>query len=60
MDLFSIRKKHTLVTAETALPDRDQVLTPGHNHLIFGRSMLPPYAADEQVVYFGMGCLLGC
>ena len=59
MDLFSIRKKHTLVTAETALPDREQVLTPGHNHLIFGRSMLPPYAADEQVVYLGMGCFWG-
>lgn len=59
MDWFSIRKKHTLVTAETALPDREQVLMPGHEHLIFERSMLPPYAADEHIVYLGMGCFWG-
>ncbi len=59
MDWFSIRKKHTLVSAETALPDRQQVLIPGHEHLIFGRSMLPPYAADESIIYLGMGCFWG-
>ena len=59
MDWFSIRKKHTLVTAETALPDRNEALTPGHDHLIYGRSMLPPYATDEQIVYLGMGCFWG-
>jgi len=59
MDLFSIRKKRTLVTAETALPDRERVMTPAHDHLIFDRSMLPPYEADEHAVYFGMGCFWG-
>ena len=59
MDWFALRKKRTLVTAEQALPDRDQVIHPGHPHTVFNRPLTPPYAPEESIIYLGLGCFWG-
>lgn len=59
MDWFALRKKRTLVSAEQALPDRDQVIHPGHHHTVFNRPLTPPYAPEESIIYLGLGCFWG-
>jgi peptide-methionine (S)-S-oxide reductase len=59
MDLFSIRKKHALPTAENALPGRDDVMPVPAQHYVNGNPMKPPFPEGMEQAVFGMGCFWG-
>lgn len=59
MSLFSIRKKHVMPTAESALPGRDTVMPVPASHYVNGHPMQPPFPAHLQQAVFGMGCFWG-
>ena len=47
--------KSTLVSAEDALPGRDQPIPVIHTHYVTGQSIEPPFAKDLQQAVFAMG-----
>jgi len=51
--------KSTLVSAEDALPGRDQPIPVIHTHYVTGQSIEPPFAKDLQQAVFAMGCFWG-
>ncbi|MGB0444727.1 MAG: peptide-methionine (S)-S-oxide reductase MsrA [Porticoccaceae bacterium] len=51
--------KSTLVSAEDALPGRDQPIPVIHTHYVTGQSIQPPFAKDLQQAVFAMGCFWG-
>ena len=51
--------KSTLVSAEDALPGRDQPIPVIHAHYVTGQSIQPPFAKDLQQAFFAMGCFGG-
>jgi len=59
MDWFSIRKKHTLVSHETALAGREQEMQLVEPHRLFGCDLRRPLPAGEQRLFLGMGCFWG-
>lgn len=59
MNLFDIRKKHALPTAEVALPGREQAIPVPAQHYVNGNSMEGPFPRGMQLAMFGMGCFWG-
>lgn len=51
--------KSTLISAEDALPGRDQPIPVINNHYVTGQSIKPPFAGDLQQAVFAMGCFWG-
>ena len=59
MGLFNIRKKHTLPTAQTALPGRDEAMPVPAAHYVTGNPLRGPFDAHLRQAMFGMGCFWG-
>ena len=59
MNLFGIRKKHAMPTAETALPGREAPMAVAACHYVNGNPMSGPFPDDFQLALFGMGCFWG-
>ena len=59
MGLFNIRKKHTLPTAETALPGRAEAMPVPAAHYVTGNPLRGPFDAHLRQAMFGMGCFWG-
>ncbi len=59
MDLFELRKKHAMPTAETALPGRDDVMPVPAKHFVNGHPLKGPFPEHLEQAIFGMGCFWG-
>jgi peptide-methionine (S)-S-oxide reductase len=59
MDLFNIRKKHALPTAENALPGRDDLMPIPASHYVNGNPLRQPFPQHLCRAMFGMGCFWG-
>ncbi len=59
MSLFSLRKKHTLPTADQALPGRTQAMPVAPRHTVLGTSLAGPFAEHLESAVFAMGCFWG-
>ena len=59
MGLFDIRKKHSLPTAETALPGRAEAMPVPAAHYVNGNPLRGPFDAHLRQAMFGMGCFWG-
>jgi peptide-methionine (S)-S-oxide reductase len=59
MSLFDLRKKHSMVTPETALPGRAEEMTVSETHFVNGNPLRGPFPAHLQQALFGMGCYWG-
>jgi peptide-methionine (S)-S-oxide reductase len=59
MNLFDIRKKHTLPTADTALPGRDEPMPVPERHFVNGNTLTGPFPDCLEQAMFGMGCFWG-
>ena len=51
--------KNALISAEDALPGRDQAIPIVHNHYVSGQSIQSPFADNLQQAVFAMGCFWG-
>jgi len=51
--------KNTLISAEDALPGRDQPIPVVPNHYVSGQSIQSPFADNLQQAVFAMGCFWG-
>ena len=51
--------KSSLISAEDALPGRDQPIPVVHNHYVSGQSIQSPFADNLQQAVFAMGCFWG-
>jgi peptide-methionine (S)-S-oxide reductase len=51
--------KNSLISAEDALPGRDQPIAVVHNHYVTGQTLQPPFAENLQQAVFAMGCFWG-
>jgi peptide-methionine (S)-S-oxide reductase len=51
--------KTEMVTAEDALPGRDQPLWDPPSHFVSGASLTPPFPEGSQQLVVGMGCFWG-
>ena len=51
--------KNALISAEDALPGRDQPIPVVHNHYVSGQSIQSPFADTLQQAVFAMGCFWG-
>jgi peptide-methionine (S)-S-oxide reductase len=58
MGLFASRKKQ-MVSADRALPGRDQAMAVTAPHLVLGTKITPPFPAGLEKAVFGMGCFWG-
>jgi peptide-methionine (S)-S-oxide reductase len=59
MKLFELRKKHTMPSAETALPGRDQAMAVPAAHFVNGNPLKGPFPEGLESAVFGMGCFWG-
>jgi peptide-methionine (S)-S-oxide reductase len=59
MDLFELRKKHAMPTAETALPGRDDAMPVPAAHFVNGHKLKGPFPEHLEQAIFGMGCFWG-
>ena len=59
MSLFDVRKKHTMPTAETALPGRTEAMPVPESHFVNGNPLRGPFPAHLRQALFGMGCFWG-
>tara|TARA_R110002049_G_scaffold53223_49_gene149135 strand:- start:916 stop:1572 length:657 start_codon:yes stop_codon:yes gene_type:complete len=59
MNLFNIRRKHTMPTPETALPGRDEAMPIPPSHFVNGNPLRGPFPEHLQQAVFGMGCFWG-
>ena len=59
MNLFEIRQKHAMPTAETALPGREQSMPVTDHHAVLGTPICPPFADHLAELLVGMGCFWG-
>jgi peptide-methionine (S)-S-oxide reductase len=59
MDLFELRKKHAMHTAETALPGRDDAMPVSAAHFVNGHKLKGPFPEHLEQAIFGMGCFWG-
>ena len=58
MDLF--KSRHTsMVSADDALPGREQPLRVAERHIVLGTPMQGPFPAGIEQAVFGMGCFWG-
>jgi len=53
------RKAQTLITAEQALPGRDEPLQVTDDHFVLHRPIKPPFPEGIETATFGMGCFWG-
>jgi peptide-methionine (S)-S-oxide reductase len=51
--------KTRMVTAEDALPGREQAMRVPERHEVLGTPLLPPYPQGTQVAEFALGCFWG-
>jgi len=58
MGLFG-RDKQTMVTADEALPGRDEVMPVPAAHVVLGTPMQGPWPEGHEVLYVAMGCFWG-
>ncbi len=59
MNLFGIRKKHSMPTPDTALPGREAPMPVPERHFVNGNPLQGPFAEELQLAMFGMGCFWG-
>jgi peptide-methionine (S)-S-oxide reductase len=59
MSLFSIRRKHAMPTADSALPGRDEPMPVPAAHFVNGNPLRGPFPAHLEQAVFGMGCFWG-
>ncbi|NND66214.1 MAG: peptide-methionine (S)-S-oxide reductase MsrA [Halioglobus sp.] len=59
MSLFSIRKKHALPSADTALPGRKERMPVPATHFVNGNPLEGPFPEHLSLAMFGMGCFWG-
>ncbi|KAA1194421.1 peptide-methionine (S)-S-oxide reductase MsrA [Pseudohalioglobus sediminis] len=59
MSLFDIRRKHSMPTAQSALPGRDEPIAVPDTHFVNGNPMREPFPQGLQMAMFGMGCFWG-
>jgi peptide-methionine (S)-S-oxide reductase len=59
MSLFDIRKKHSMPTADSALPGRSDAMPVPATHFVNGKPLQGPFPAHLQQAVFGMGCFWG-
>lgn len=57
--MFLSRRKAVMPTPDTALPGRSTPLATAEEHYVLSRPLKPPYPAQCEVVYFGLGCFWG-
>ena len=57
VDIFS--HKAAMLSAESALPGRGEVMPVGNTHFVNGHPLQPPFPADMQQAVFGLGCFWG-
>ena len=48
-----------MVTAESALPGRDEVMPVAAEHIVLGTPMVGPFPEGMEQIQFGMGCFWG-
>ncbi|MDZ7823028.1 MAG: peptide-methionine (S)-S-oxide reductase MsrA [Ahrensia sp.] len=53
------RNKTDMVTAQNALPGRDEPLPLSPNHYVNGENMRGPHPDHMEIIYLGMGCFWG-
>ena len=58
MGIFGFHKA-TMITADEALPGRDQAVPVAAKHAVLGTPLQPPYPEGSQVAEFAMGCFWG-
>lgn len=56
--MFGIGKT-SMVSADRALPGRDEPMQIAPAHAVHGRTMVEPFPDDLQMIVFGMGCFWG-
>ena len=59
MTMWFTPKKTEMVTAETALPDRETPIRVSGTHFENGSSYLPPFPEGSEQAVFAMGCFWG-
>ena len=59
MDLFGIRKKHLMPTADNALPGREASMPVPERHFVNGNPLVAPFPEGLEQAVFGMGCFWG-
>jgi peptide-methionine (S)-S-oxide reductase len=59
MNLFGIRKKQLLPSADSALPGRVEEMIVPASHFVNGNPMQGPFPDHLQQAVFGMGCFWG-
>ena len=59
MTMWFTSKKTAMVTAETALPDRDTPIRLSGTHFENGSSFLAPFPEGSETAIFAMGCFWG-
>ncbi len=59
MNLFDLRKKHAMPSAETALPGREEVMPVPAAHHVNGNPLKGPFPDNLEQAMFGMGCFWG-
>jgi len=59
MDLFGIRKKQLMPTANTALSGREEAMPVPAQHFVNGNPLQPPFPEGFAQAVFGMGCFWG-
>ena len=58
MSVFGLHKSR-MITADEALPGRQDAMPVPGEHEVLGASLKPPYPASTQVAEFAMGCFWG-
>jgi len=57
--MFSQTRKTLMPNPTTALKGRSEPLAVEDKHFVHGRSIVPPFPPESEVVMFGLGCFWG-
>lgn len=57
--MMSTSPKERMVSADEALPDRNEPMQFNPRHYVMGSGMVPPFAAGLEQVLLGLGCFWG-
>lgn len=57
--MFSVHKKVSLPTPESALPGRAEAMPITEDHYVNKRPLQPPFPAGIETIFFGLGCFWG-